>query len=184
MVPGELPSPERGSKVHKSNVSSIENIFAVWDKVKHHRIDEAKNLKGFMSEEAVQLLLERYAVNSIGEGWVPTYSTLSEDRGKIQNGGEKSGWDLSIFTDCVDKIKSPTHKLQIKTRRTAVDERYIAGIDVDFVHVSDLAVSWDRRQSEVMPQYILSEILSESEGNRTSAHRLDERTEVLLDIFS
>lgn len=181
---GEIPSYEQIEKSYREGIANIGSIFSIWGKIKRGNIDAAKTAKGFMSEEATHLLLERYAVERIGDGWAPIHSKLSDDSGRLANGQNKSGWDISIFTDCDEDLMKPTHKLQVKTRPSTDDELYLPSENIEIIHVSELSVSWDRNKTVVMPQYILGELLDEHQGNRTQQHRLDERTEVLLDMFS
>jgi hypothetical protein len=184
LAEGAIPGIDFLSKAHDENIDAISAIFSVWDKVKSSNIEAAKDVKGFMSEEAVTLLLERYGVNKLGQGWVPMHSLLSEVHGRIQNGKDKSGWDVSIYTDCAYDYRVPTHKLQVKTRHSDTDKMYADRLDIDLVCVSDLIVKWDKSRNEAAPQYILNELMNENQGTRSVTHRLDERTEVLLDIFS
>lgn len=181
---GQIPSYEQIEKSHTEGINNINSVFSVWGNIKQGNPEAAKIAKGFMSEEATHLLLERYAIEQVGEGWVPMHSKFSEDSGRLTNGENKSGWDISIYTDCNEDIGIPTHKLQVKTRPSVTDEKYLPSENIDFIYVSELSVSWDRVKKDVMPQYILSELLDASEGDRKQQHRLDQRTEVLLDMFS
>lgn len=181
---GEIPSTEKLRKSHDLGVSTIGAIFSVWDKIKSTDLEAAKTAKGFISEEATILLLERYALEQIGEGWVPMHARLSEDNGRINNGWNRSGWDISIYTDCTTDKTIPAHKLQVKTRPTKDDLTYPDSYGIDIVHVSGLHTLSDDKGVQVMPQFILSEFAQAAEGGVHQQRRLDQRTDVLLEIFS
>jgi hypothetical protein len=183
---GELPTQQNLELTHTNHKNSIERIFNLWQKVKSTHSDSAKFTIGFMSETAASLLLERWALKVNITDWVPTFTLLSEDHGNIINGGSKMGWDISIFTDCAH---GPTHKLQVKTKYTDSEKTKYENPDqmtgIDFIPISKLWIPSDNIQDKIiLPQFILGDLLHEAQGSEIATDRLNDRTEVLLDMFS
>ncbi len=178
---GRLPKRELLEKTHQRGISGIADTFTTWNKI-NKRSEASNALRGYMSEEATNLLLERYALTKDGEPWVPMFSLFSDYYGSHGINGSKSGWDISIFTDDPNvNITQPTHKLQVRSRPVKSGEDYDESCGIDLVHVSELVIGEDKE--DVLPQYILNELQGESTGKRNQAQRLDARTKVLLDIF-
>jgi len=180
---GILPTLDTVEQAHGKNIQGIDFMFSVWDKVKSSRTSDSRTLKGAMSERATELLLTRYAIQTLGNGWVPVQSTLSEDHGPIVNASQRTGWDLSIFTE--GDRSDPIHRIQVKTRKSENDQTYVPSDDFSIVHVSELRAHTDNPAREVLPQYILNELQRERETDSAHcARNLDLRTELLLDMFS
>jgi len=184
LTDGYLPRSIDLERTYIKGLESIPEVFSVWKKVKKGKPSlEAREAKGFLSEEAISLLLARCAVTQIGEGWVPVQSILSEDNGPMQNATYRTGWDTSIYTEGTEEIY-PTYRLQVKTRRSEKSDFYAGnGNGFSIIHVSELQTA-DGTSGPVLPQYILGELQREYEGDYRVTSRLDERTEVLLDMFS
>lgn len=179
---GQIPPQQILETAHSKSLDSIERIFKIWNKVKLTHMPDRHTTKGFMSETAASLLLERWAIENDVDGWVPTFTTLSDDHGNIINGGVKRGWDISIYTD---NVSDPTHKLQVKTTYSISKEAKYEKPKIDFIPISKLILpQTDKQHDVVMPQYILGDFLLAAQGSETASDRLDERTEVLLDMFS
>jgi hypothetical protein len=177
---GVTPSQQDLETAHTKHIVSIKDIFNVWNKVKFTHSYNESIAKGFLSETAASLLLERWALLNNVNRWIPSFTTLSEDHGNVINGGSKMGWDISIYTD---DATNPNHKLQVKTKHSDSEEVKYQNTGIDFIPVSML---WVHKADEtVKPQHILIELQQEyNYSNYRETNMLNQRTDVLLDMFS
>lgn len=183
LIENTLPSVSLIENKHKSRLLAIPRTFEMWKKVrKTNKNTDIFSTKGILGELSVRMLLDRYAIQHIGEGWVPLASTFSEDHGHLRGDGYREGWDISIYTDLREPVDL-AHKLQVKSHLTTPnDEIETYTDDIDMIVVDDLRSSL--KTQATLPQNILGELLRESEGETHMTRRLDSRTEALLDMFS
>ncbi|MBC7708401.1 hypothetical protein H7Y63_04200 [Polaromonas sp.] len=141
-------------------------------------------IRGDMSEAAVLLLAQRYALhNDLAQDWLPVKSLLRADIGTSVKGTTKpaDGWDIEIFTP--SEINGPqiSYTIQVKASRVA-KKKYRDHITVVAVH-PDLALNRNSGMTAV-------EIIKECEFERDNSDKetrvtrtLNARTEKLLALL-
>jgi hypothetical protein len=169
-----------------SRIEMLPSLLDYWSKIQASK-DTRKitDTVGYMSEEAVGLLLSRWVVSNSVDSYVPVDSLLSQDSARLTHSEIRTGWDISIYTN-YPYIPALSHRLQVKTNPQS-EKLYSDSEDFNIVTVSDLRLPRER-SVYAHPESILKEIHANATSNGSDARQagayLDCRTEVLLDIFS
>ncbi len=188
---GKLPSSEKMEKHYYDSLDLFGKVEPYFKK-RAFNLNEMMNFSGFLGEVATQLLINRYSLDTIGDGsMLALPSTLSQDRSKKTKGIYSGSWDVSVFTD-TDRLGSPKldYAIQVKTGEECKELYYD---DISLLHFRrDLGVPGRRFDYDASsglylakPIRVMRELINEI-GEEPKDYMIDiinQRTERLLDVI-
>lgn len=140
---------------------------------------------GLIGEISVLLLTQRFGLQSPENAWTGIPAHISNDMARHDGDNKRKAWDVSVFTQYDENPADLTYKIQVKAGKDGATD--YAG-DVAIVRVNrDLVIE----SPECLEEYrhmplgaIIHEAALELESQgSTPTQRLDQRTELLLDIL-
>jgi hypothetical protein len=145
---------------------------------------EKRELIGLQSEIIVLSLLNRFAINEIGDGsWYALPSTLSQDF-HVERTLSGANWDISVFTSAEGEVvQVPSYKVQVKSSKFTKDEVKEYDQDVVVVYICpDLQIDGYILNTRGV---ICAELAYERQNIQTSriSASLDRRTDQLLELL-
>lgn len=178
-----LPSVSITEKAYRATVSS--SIWAAECLIKRLCSSklEADKLVGVVTEAAVLVLGQRYAIRSHDDGsWLPTSSLYSEDRANMHRTTTNRAWDMTVWTEFDDGDPGYGDRVKIKSSPySGKDSGYTGHEDwITLLHFNpDLRLDTDTGLSQVAT---IVGAMQELEGASSASANLEERTERMLDI--
>lgn len=131
----KLPEYRLGERVIGKLVDVALNVSDRWDDYEHklRQNHDATQLTGCAAELGALMLLQRFAVEKIGDGsWWPAPTTVTDARLHSSGSQWNGNWDINCFTQLSDTPEL-SYRLEVKSSEVARD-RSNRGYDDD-IHV-------------------------------------------------
>jgi len=178
----EMP-PFRSIKIaYRDTAISAHETAIDFTHSKYQSHSEAAVLIGNISETAVLLLGQRYAIRHIGDNsWLPVMSKFSEDKANGPGTTTSRAWDITLLTN-LNGTPEASAFLQVKSSNRHFEHKLIDDYSDNITLINFNPMLRLHEDSGLSQIQTINDIIKEMHGNSRASEILDMRTELLLDI--